>query len=96
MLTLRLHSGDYIAIGDQIFVQVYRTQGEGVAVAVEAPRELYVTRGERYELTAATPESIRHRWAAHPPRLKSMDRVKQAIPQFDLQQPDAAKRAKDK
>ena len=62
MLTLKVHSGDYIAIGDNIFVQVYRTRGEGFAVAVDAPKELYVTRGDRYEQTAPTPESIRQSW----------------------------------
>jgi len=38
MLTLKVHSGDYIAIGDNIFVQVYRTRGDGFAVAVDAPK----------------------------------------------------------
>ncbi len=78
MLTLKLHSGDYIAIGDQIFVQVYRTKGEGFAVAVDAPKELFVTRGERYEQTAPTPESIRQSWAVHPPKLRCQERLAQA------------------
>ena len=78
MLTLKLHSGDYIAIGEDIFVQVYRTQGEGFAVAVDAPRELYVTRGERWEQSAPTPESIRKRWAVHPPKLRCEERLARA------------------
>lgn len=78
MLTLKIHSGDYIAIGDNIFVQVYRTRGEGVSVSVDAPGELYVTRGERYEQNAALPESIRKSWEEHPPKLKKNERLVQA------------------
>ena len=78
MLTLKVHPGDYIAIGDNIFVQVYRTRGEGFAVAVDAPKELYVTRGDRYEQTAPTPESIRQSWAVHPPKLRQPERLAKA------------------
>ncbi len=46
MLTLRLRSGEYIAIGDQIAVQVFRQNGSNFEVAVKAPREVPVCRGE--------------------------------------------------
>ena len=49
MLFLQMKSGEYLTIGDDIAVQVFRDRGEKIRVAVKAPRELTVLRGELLE-----------------------------------------------
>ena len=74
MLTLRVESGDYVAIGDNIFVQVYQVKDSTFALSIDAPKEVPIVRGELHEKTAACPESIRQRWQQHPPRKPSVRR----------------------
>ena len=45
MLKLSLTSGEYIAIGDDVIVQLCRCEGGRAYVAVSAPREIPVVRG---------------------------------------------------
>lgn len=59
MLTLRLKSGEYVAIGDSIAVQVFRGKGNSLEVAVKAPREVPVCRGEVYEQRHSRPQGLR-------------------------------------
>jgi len=59
MLSLRLKSGEYLTIGDNIAVQVFRQKGDSVEVAVKAPREIPVLRGELLERTNERPEGLR-------------------------------------
>ena len=48
MLSLQLKSGEYLTIGNDIVVQVFE-QGGAIRVAVKAPRELSILRGEVHE-----------------------------------------------
>ena len=59
MLTLRLKPGEYLVIGDDIAVQVFEKKRNYLEVAVEAPREVPVLRGEVYELTNDRPAFLR-------------------------------------
>ncbi len=55
MLTLRLKPGEYLTIGKDITVQVFRRKGDSIEVAVEAPREIPVLRGKLVERTDERP-----------------------------------------
>lgn len=59
MLTLRLKSGEYLTIGDDIAIQVFRQAGDSVEVAVKAPREIPVLRGEVLERSGKRPAGLR-------------------------------------
>ena len=45
MLSLRLKSGEYLTIGDNIIVQVFRQKGNSIEVAVQAPKQVPICRG---------------------------------------------------
>lgn len=53
MLTLSRHSGEVILIGDSIRLRVVRITPTKVEVAIEAPDELRILRGERMHQAAA-------------------------------------------
>ena len=55
MLFLQMRSGEYLTIGDDIAVQVFRDGSERIRVAVKAPRELTVLRGELREPGRSVP-----------------------------------------
>lgn len=74
MLTLRVESGDYIAIGDNIIVQVYRVNDSTFELSVEAPREVPIVRGELHDRQVGRPRSIQHRWENHPPKRDFINR----------------------
>ena len=59
MLTLRLKSGEYLTIGEDIAVQVFRQNGNYFEVAVKAPREVPVYRGEVFEQENDRPDYLR-------------------------------------
>lgn len=59
MLTLRLKPGEYFVIGNEIAVQVFEKKKNNLEVAVEAPRELSVLRGEIYEQQNGRPSFLR-------------------------------------
>lgn len=59
MLTLRLKPGEYFVIGSDIAVQVFEKKKNNLEVAVEAPRELSVQRGEIYEQQNGRPPFLR-------------------------------------
>ena len=54
MLSVQLKNGEYLTIGENIVVQVYQT-GQGFRVAVEAPRDVPIVRGEVLERTGNRP-----------------------------------------
>lgn len=58
MLCLQLKDGEYLTIGDDIAVQVFRGPGNQIRVAVNAPRELTVLRGEVLERTGKRPKGL--------------------------------------
>ena len=45
MLSLRLKSGEYLTIGEDITVQVFQDRGNSIEVAIDAPRDLPILRG---------------------------------------------------
>ena len=49
MLVLSRKAGERIHIGDEIFIEVRRVAGNRVTLAVNAPREVRVLRGELLE-----------------------------------------------
>ena len=50
MLVLARKCGESIVIGDDVRVAIVRVKGNRVKLAIEAPREISVERGERVEL----------------------------------------------
>lgn len=57
MLSLSIKSGDYITIGRDIVVQIFR-EGPDARVEIKAPRELTILRGEVHERTGEKPEGL--------------------------------------
>ena len=53
MLFLQLKSGEYLTIGEDIAVQVFQETGDRIRVAVSAPRDMTVLRGEVLERSGA-------------------------------------------
>jgi carbon storage regulator len=49
MLVLGRKPGEYIMIGDNIKVKVVRSENGDLRLAIEAPREVNITRGEVWE-----------------------------------------------
>jgi len=49
MLVLTRKPGQQIMIGDSIVVNVVEVQGDNVRIAIEAPREIKIFRGEIYK-----------------------------------------------
>ncbi len=45
MLSLQMKSGDYVTIGEDVVVQVFRESGPQVRVSIKAPREVPIIRG---------------------------------------------------
>lgn len=59
MLCLQLKDGEYLTIGENIAIQVFRGPGAQIRVAVKAPKELTVLRGEVLERNGARrPEGL--------------------------------------
>ena len=59
MLFLQLKEGEYLTIGEDIAVQVFPDSGGRVRVAVKAPKNLTVLRGEVRERSGARrPEGL--------------------------------------
>lgn len=53
MLFLQLKSGEYLTIGEDIAVQVFRDTGDRIRVAIKAPRDIAILRGEVLERNGA-------------------------------------------
>ena len=66
MLSLQLHSGDYLTIGENVVVQVFSLSGGFIRVAVKAPREIPILRGKVLERTDARPEGLREKRTLSP------------------------------
>ena len=45
MLSLQIKSGDYITIGEDIVVQVFKESGSRMRISIQAPREVPIVRG---------------------------------------------------
>ena len=60
MLFLQLKSGEYLTIGEEIAVQVFQETGDRIRVAVKAPRDMTILRGEvRERLGAERPDGLK-------------------------------------
>lgn len=57
MLFLRLKSGEYLTIGEDIAIQVFPESGAAVRVAINAPKDVDILRGEVRERSGAKPPS---------------------------------------
>jgi len=49
MLVLGRKPGEYVMIGDNIKVKVIKSDNGDLRLAIDAPREVTITRGEVYE-----------------------------------------------
>lgn len=59
MLFLQLKPGEYLTIGEDIAVQVFHGPGTRIRVAVKAPKEVSILRGEVRERNGeARPEGL--------------------------------------
>lgn len=58
MLALGRNPGEYIVINDNIVISVVSTNGD-MKLAIDAPREFSIVRGEVYEQRHPMPECIR-------------------------------------
>lgn len=79
MLTLRMKPGEYLVIGEDIAVQVFEKKKNYLEVAVEAPREVPVLRGEIYEQQNARPSFLRERRTQTPSERNANIRRKEVL-----------------
>ena len=56
MLTLGRKPGEYVVIGDNIIVKVVKA-GEGLRLAIDAPKDIPIVRGELYEKQKAAEQA---------------------------------------
>ena len=69
MLSLQLKSGDYITIGDDVVVQVFKGSGPEFQVSIKAPREIPIVRGKVLERGGVQrPDGLRDKAAKSPSR----------------------------
>lgn len=59
MLSLGRNPGQYIVINGNIVVQVVSVDGM-LRLAIDAPKDIHIERGENYERTNAVPDCILH------------------------------------
>lgn len=70
MLSLQLKSGEYITIGDDIVIQIFEQSGSSFRVAVKAPKELTILRGEVHERSGDRPDGLHKRRPQSPSERK--------------------------
>ena len=58
MLVLGREPGEYVVIGGNIVVRVVKAKS-GLKLAIDAPREMTIERGEVYEQSNPRPEGLR-------------------------------------
>jgi len=71
MLALTRKIGERIVIGDTIIVTVVDIKGDSIRLAIEAPRQIKIYRGELYDAIAAE-----NKQAAMPADLTGLDGLK--------------------
>ena len=71
MLALTRKPGERIVIGDNIVVTVVEIKGDHIRLAIDAPREIKIYRGEIYDDIAAENQQ-----AAVPMKMSDMDILK--------------------
>ena len=89
MLSLQLRSGDYLTIGDNVIVQVFRGTGAQIRVSIQAPKEISILRGEvREQQGSQRPEGL----LVHPPKPSPAAQVRAARQREALTQRHTARR----
>ncbi len=71
MLALTRKPGERIVIGDNIVVTIIEIKGDNIRLAIEAPKDIKIYRGELYDTIAAE-----NKQAATPVLLSDMDLLK--------------------
>lgn len=90
MLTLQMNSGDYLTIGNDVVLQVFRSSKARFEVSIDAPREVSILRGDVRERSGETrpdglrtscnlsPSTLRHEAAYKVRRQQRMEVCQQA------------------
>ncbi|MDR3560121.1 MAG: carbon storage regulator CsrA [Negativicutes bacterium] len=71
MLVLSRKAGEKIFIGDKIVLTIIETRGDNIRVAIDAPKDIKIYRGEIYEAIAAE-----NKEAATPAKTSVFDSLK--------------------
>lgn len=58
MLSMGRNPGQYVVIGDNIVIQVFSTPDGLLRLAIDAPKDVSIVRGENYELDNQVPDCI--------------------------------------
>jgi len=58
MLLLTLKSGEYLTIGEDIYIQFFKQSAANIRAAVHAPRDVIVLRGTVHERTGERPDVL--------------------------------------
>ncbi len=62
MLSMQMKSGDYVTIGENVVVQVFKESGPQFRISIKAPREVPIVRGKVLERSGnQRPEGLRDR-----------------------------------
>ncbi len=62
MLSMQMKSGDYVTIGENVVVQVFKESGPQFRISIKAPREIPIVRGKVLERSGnQRPEGLRDR-----------------------------------
>ncbi len=59
MLSLSVQPGDYITIGPDIVIQFHTQKGKLTRIAIEAPKDLTITRSKFLEESGQTPDCLK-------------------------------------
>lgn len=71
MLVLTRKPGEKIVIGDNIILTIVEIKGDNIRIAIDAPKEIKIYRGELYDTIVAE-----NTQAAIPVNLSDMDMLK--------------------
>lgn len=97
MLSLQLKSGDYLTIGDSIAVQIFEQSGSSFRVAVKAPREIPILRGEVHERSGERPDGLRNKRPKSPSeRRYDAKHFEKWIDKRELREAELQKKAEEK
>ena len=68
MLSLKLKSGEYLTIGKDITVQIFKQSGSAFCVTINAPKNVPILRGEVQERLGERPDSLLEKRPKSPSR----------------------------
>lgn len=89
MLSLQMKSGDYLTIGEDVVVQVFKGTGSQFRVSVKAPRQVPILRGEVRERSGdQRPQGL----LEHPPKKSPSTQARAARQMEKLAQRTDARR----